>query len=369
MTKGILGLLGTLVCVSCYGPPEPSSREAVPVGTVSQSLYESDNSNCGALGYACANGRTCSSSRCSPAWQTISAMNAPASRAAAAAAALGGSYVVTGGCTSTEAGYAEVTGGSYNPSNNTWSSIDDLSEGRAQHAAASNGSNMYVFSGLYYCWTGNTFGPGMEKLASLGGSWSSVTVDEGVELRYNASMVYATTGVFIYGGSSESSYAISGGATLTTGLIPGWLDVSCSLGGCARGGAYAAFQDSLFIRVLGNTALGGSGSGFKQDILFGTWSSWTVPTTNEPYFFAENDVTTPVRYADGSGRVHFLGPDGSVYTYKKSNATWSVDTASEPSGFCPDAATAWVGSELIAWGGLCDNAISSVGGRYQPPAP
>jgi hypothetical protein len=44
------------------------------------------------------------------------------------------------------------------------------------------------------------------------------------------------------------------------------------------------------------------------------------------------------------------------------------DAAMMPSGFCSDAAAAWSGAELIAWGGRCNGVNSSVGGRYQPPA-
>jgi len=59
-----------------------------------------------------------------------------------------------------------------------------------------------------------------------------------------------------------------------------------------------------------------------------------------------------------------------VTIFDRASSGWLAnDTSEMPSGFCTQAATAWSGSEMIAWSGDCGSGAASVGGRYQPKAP
>jgi hypothetical protein len=75
------------------------------------------------------------------------------------------------------------------------------------------------------------------------------------------------------------------------------------------------------------------------------------------------------RFVDDGQRLFYLKTMDLVTIYDKNSRKWTQDDAEMPLGFCVDAAAAWSGDELIAWSGYCDSVASSLGARYQPPAP
>jgi hypothetical protein len=118
------------------------------------------------------------------------------------------------------------------------------------------------------------------------------------------------------------------------------------------------------VRIFGGGALAG---GLQYDLTLKTWSAWTTPT---------GTPAAPHRTADSGSRFFALTPSVAtcpqavnVKIYDKAKGAWTTDTAASPSGLNSDAASAWVGAEVIAWSGDCGNGSSMVGGRYQPPAP
>lgn len=325
-----------------------------------------DDANCGACGYRCVNGRSCVDGRCTPAWQPIATADAPAPRHAHAASSLDGKFVTFGGTLAANgAGAAVNSGGIYDPVTDSWSPLGALVQARCYHAAVSTGTTLYAFGGLTDCGNGTTIGPGLEALS--GGAWATVSVAGELSGRYNLPAVWTGTQLFLYGGSTNVNPAVaSGGRFSPTG--PSWTSADCALPACERGGDFGMFLDGNVVRVWGGGPYGSAPSGLQYDLALGTWSAWLLPS---------GTPTIPKRSADDGRRIYFLSPASSgcpptveVLIYDRRSSSWlASDASATPAGLLPQAATAWVGAEMIAWSGNCGAGPSSVGGRYQPPAP
>lgn len=326
--------------------------------------------NCGAVGYTCLNGRDCVGGVCVPAWQDISVANAPSPRGFAAAGTVGGSYVVSGGCD--ESGALASTA-AYDPATDTWSSLPALSSPRAQHSAVSNGHGTFVYGGINTCWNGTAIGPGLEQLAALNQSWTVAAFQGEPSPRYNVAVASDADRIYVYAGSDATQPALSSGGVLDLSLDPpSWTDISCPLPSCERGGAFQAFVDGGTLRVWGGSPSFGDAPNvlqFTTDSL--VWSPWTAPPgTGDFNAIAPSSGSGLLRYGDDGRRIYYLSNlGGNVEIYDRQAATWTEDATPLPDGLCTDAATAWVGGELIAWGGACGGTYSAVGARYQPPAP
>lgn len=326
-------------------------------------LLQTDENNCGAVGYVCAGGRECISGICSPAWLEMSTVDAPAARGYAASANLDGAYVVAGGCTTTEPeSAADSSAASYDPSTDEWGSAPSLTYGRSNHsmAAAGSGGDLYVYGGLPYCYSGAEMLGNLETLASVGGSWSEITTEGSPGGRYNTSMVWNGSRFVVYGGSTGELGMLADGALYSPGL-DAWTATSCQFENCDRGGIYAGFLNGTMVQYWG-----GSPDGVQLLSLLNTWSSWSPPSGGPDFGEVFNG---PPRFGDDGRRIYHVGNDANIYIYDRLTNSWSFDDAAMPEGLCDEGASAWIGSELITWGGLCGGELSSVGGRYQPPAP
>jgi hypothetical protein len=128
------------------------------------------------------------------------------------------------------------------------------------------------------------------------------------------------------------------------------------------------FVDGDHIRVWGGGPYGNAPSGLQYSAGTKAWSSWDLPA---------NTPTLPKHYADDGRRIYFLSATSSacphsveVLIYDRATSSWQPkDSSAAPDGLLADAPAAWVGSELIAWSGNCGSGASTVGARYQPPAP
>lgn len=325
------------------------------------------NANCGACGYACVHGRNCVASRCAPAWQTITTVNEPTPRTGHAAAALGGKlYVVGGGSSSSSA--ALDTGGIYDPAADSWdTTIPSMKKARCNHAVVSNGNKLFAFGGITTCNDATTTGPALEEFdpaAGANGAWAENNKGSAPEGRATFPSIWTGTSMFVFGGTTSASPAVASGAQFTPGT--GWTDVSCPLALCQRGGQLGGFIDGNVVRFFGGSG-GSAPAALMFDITTSKWSTWLAP------------ITTPLtghRSADQGARFFSLEASAlacphsvAVRIYDKKTGVWTKDSAASPAGLNADAATAWIGSELFAWSGDCGAGASTVGARYQPPAP
>lgn len=318
------------------------------------SVLSWDDSNCGATGYACLNGRTCQDDAgiCVPAWQYMS--DAGALEFGAAGSALNNQFVVSGGCDTFTVGVDALTQVViYDPPTDTWSTGPSLNTGRFAHSAVSTDDETYVVSGLSSCQEGSSEGPGGEVLYVSGQSWGAIN-NSGFTGGYNVAAAWTGTGIFVFSGSGGYDFNTTQAVLLQLGT--GWQNIDCPLPGCGAVGAIT-FPDGPFVRVMSS-----SGTSWLYDLEANVWSSWTVPSGGPSSYDGH--------FGDDGQRIYYLDGMGNVDIYDRASSSWTTDSSTQPTGLCTNGATAWVNGELFVWSGSCvSDVLSDVGGRYQPPAP
>lgn len=345
-------------CSSGALPETPSS------GSISSRLYESDDSNCGAEGYACVNGRTCSASVCIPAYQVIEDDGAPSPRGWASAGFIDGKYAVFGGCDSTIGSVAALdTSAFYDPDMDSWSSGPDLTTARAQAMSVTTDNGIFTYGGLPLCQNGSN-ALGNAEWMFHDSDWVPDPIPNDLGGRYNSIATWTGTDIYLFGGASSIANNIPLGSSISLGS--GWIDRSCSLEDCGRAGGFAGFFEKDVIHYWGGTG-DSDPTPLVYNILNKSWYQWVAPVGTPDFQSLSPDGNT-VRSADDTRRIYYP-TQTDLYIYDRETQSWTTDTTTPPMGFCSEGATAWTGSEVITWSGHCDSSLSSVGVRYQPPAP
>lgn len=334
-----------------------------PLSALAQ--FDTD-ADCGAEGYACLNGRHCSSERCLPAWQDITPVGAPSGAIGGAIESLDGKLAVFGGCDPAQGtGEAPAAAAAlYDPATDSWDSFGSPVTGRQYAFSASGNGGIFLFGGLSGCYWPYGLPTDLEFATTLE-DWAPLPAESSPSGRYYGSMVWTGTDLFVYGGSDDWMPAKSDGGRYTPGV--GWSLFSAE-GYQQRGGQYDVVLDTdgvnPVVRVLGG--LSGYGNapqsltyGLTTDVVSETWS---VPEGG-PVFDQSICAAGAGGDHDGNGHSYYLGLSGGVWDYDSVLGTWAFDPEWTPSlSVCAPAA--WSGGELFAWSG--DG--SAYGARYQPPA-
>lgn len=138
-------------------------------------------------------------------WQEINTINAPDARFGHSVAWTGNEMIVWGGGPS-GAGNFYLTGGRYNPSNNTWTATSTLNapSRRKYHSAIWTGSEMIVWGGYFsdgyqdYFKTGSIYDP-------VNNLWQATTLVNSPRERVGHSAIWTGTRMLVWGGNSGSS--------------------------------------------------------------------------------------------------------------------------------------------------------------------
>lgn len=192
-----------------------------------------------------------------------------------------------------------------------------------------------------------------------GTSWEIIAAAGGPEPRYSAAATWTSEGLLVYGGSSAVVPAMSSGSIFTQN---GWRKADCGIEGCERGGAFALARTADGAMMFGGGPYGNAPSvvAFRQANM--SWSPVAKPDGTPDF---GNVNPSGLRLADAGDLVLALGQGLTVVAFDKAKTVWSRHDTTAPEGLCKDAALAWSGRELVAWGGLCGEP-SSAGWSYQP---
>lgn len=372
--------------------------------------------NCGGCGLGCGIGRSCSSSKCTPAWVPVGTTGAPAARSRAAHAVLGatGQLFVWGG--QNAAGTALDTGAIYDVTTNTWTNVvkdANTPSARVLASAVWTGTKVFVWGGAasaggtthlgtgalydpatttwtpisavnapsarrapYVVWTGGAVlvFSGLTNVPVTGAflydpqndMWTTVSATSQPNAELSPTVGWTGTNFFVYGGSSGNSVS----AEFHRYTQGAWSILSD--GPSKRFGAFGGWDGAYFIawggRKLPQPVTYADGQRYSST----SWGNMAAPNSG---FVAR---IAPHREHGWSARISgqntlMLGglsngdailKNGAIYNSATNGWTdvppW---TANEDHRF---GVGAFVGSEMVVWGGETGGAPTATGERYLP---
>jgi N-acetylneuraminic acid mutarotase len=247
-------------------------------------------------------------------------------------------------------------GARYSPANDSWTPTSigpNVPSGRLLHTAVWTGGEMIVWGGKRSIGTANLLSTGGRYNPSSD-TWSSVSSGAGVPVgRVGHTAVWTGSEMIIWGGVSGSGILDTGGR-----YAPGsdtWVPVSTGANlPTARHDHIAAWTGSEMIICGGNTSTEFHTDGRYDPVA----DSWRAMSTG-PMSTAAKAVWT------GSKLLAVGGFDSPGLVYEPSSDAWStiedVLTARRIGHV-----VVWTGSEMIIWGGSVASQDTNTGARYDP---
>ena len=292
---------------------------------------------------------------------TSVATNTPSARVLASAAWTGSRVIVWGGRLDSGADDYK-NGASYDPVNDTWTTISEANDARAGAMVFASGN--YVFFGGGWDKDGKELDKG-ERYQWVNNSWQSTSNDV-LARREHAGWVADGASLYVVGGRLDSGN-VQGDArvySLTTNL---WSSLQALPG--ARYGAFVTHQGSELWMWGGRDDSQAITSGY---LLTGsTWSPKTTlgqpserwaPQRRSGWAFVLADGRSAVIAGHSYAGVNRL--DGGIYD--PLNNAWSA-VAAWPSTLAHDwGVGAWVNGQFVLWGGTSAGTATAVGERWAP---
>jgi N-acetylneuraminic acid mutarotase len=249
-------------------------------------------------------------------WSDTSTAGAPPGAWGASTVWTGTEMIVWGGASGS---VLRDTGGRYNPLTNSWTAMA-TSEGRADSAHVWTGTEMIVWGGSTWSVIWNNTGVRYNPASN---TWSAMTTAGAPSGRKNlGGFVWTGAEMLVWGGSGATGQLATGGRY--NPATDSWVAISNSNAPTARFGHVATWTGAEMI-VWG-------GMNFSTNVYFNT-----------------------------GGR------------YNPATDTWSVTSVLDAPLPARSARGVWSGSEMIVWGGECDqpglltcHTDSYEGGRYDP---
>lgn len=256
-------------------------------------------------------------------------------------------------------GSALGTGGRYNPSTDSWSSIslDSAPSPRYNHTAVWTGTEMVIWGGYdgSFLNTGGRYNPSTD-------TWVATNLIGAPGPRESHTAVWTGTEMVVWGGGADGGPVFNTGARYNP-LTDTWLPTSLTSAPSPRFGHTAVWTGSEVLIWGGHTGSGRLNTGGRYDPSTDTWLA--MSQTSAP---KKRDAHTAVW--TGTEMVIWGGGDGASAQntggrYNPSSDTWSAtNTISAPVPRLDHSAVV-AGSQMIIWGGAVDNAdVLNTGGRY-----
>jgi N-acetylneuraminic acid mutarotase len=296
-------------------------------------------------------------------WTPISTANAPDGRLGHTAVWTGSEMIVWGGY-----GYL-YTGGRYNPSTDSWTATSTTSvpEGRYGHTAVWTGSEMIVWGGQdgsgNFFDTGGKYNPGTD-------SWTATSTTNAPSPRAGHTAVWTGSEMIVWG--ADGDYAGNTGGRYNPST-DSWTATTTTSAPDARYLHTAVWTGSKMV-VWGGIGIGGAylNTGGRYDATTDSWTA-TNNTNNTPRArYGHTAVWTGSKMIVWGGvfccYTDYLSTGGR---YNPTTDAWAATSDANPPHGRSSHTAVWTGTEMIVWGGLYysqGNIIHylNTGGRYSP---
>jgi N-acetylneuraminic acid mutarotase len=303
-------------------------------------------------------------------WTLVTAIaNAPSPRRLAMAVWTGTQLLVVGG-RADYSGTGFLDGASYDPSSGQWSPIRDELVGRVGAVGCASSSQAVFWQG----WgaTGTSLVAGAERYTVATDSWQvASTLLSSPGTLMDPAWAFTGTNLYLFGG-------LLGGTTRTDqawsySLTTNSWSTLTTTGTAARSGSFGAWDTHSFFVWAGRDATGLRNDGWYY--YGGVWSA--MGGTGAPPARVAAYLQAGWAFVIEAGNIVFLGgldangnalTDGSRYYSApiSGGATWT------PIGDWPSgeqhlwAAGAYVGGEIVIWGGANGTEVTATGDRWAP---